>query len=135
MSLAPLPPPLSFSSSHGCPHCSPVKSMVMGPGACSHMRVSLVTCTLGTLASGDKWQGADLTHLRPPHWHLGAAHVPCNGMKGHDSHVGGVLGAGERRAAQAGRRRPGASQASPNHQCFWGKTTFKRARPQVSPRV
>lgn len=41
----------------------------MGPGACSHIRVSLVTCTLGTLASRDKRQGADLTHLCPPHHH------------------------------------------------------------------
>lgn len=36
----------------------PVRSMVMGPGACSDTSVSLVTCTCGWLASGvqgDSW--------------------------------------------------------------------------------
>lgn len=48
---------------------SPVRSMVMGPGACSHIRVSFVTCTLGTLASRDKRQGAGLTQPTQ-NWHL-----------------------------------------------------------------
>lgn len=69
------------SSSLRCPQGSPVRSMVMGPGACSHISVSFVTCTLGTLASRDKQQGPDLTHraqstITPTPASPGAPHGP-----------------------------------------------------------
>lgn len=46
----------------------------MGPGACSHIRVSFVTCTLGMLASRNKCQGTNLTHPCPVPWHWHCHH-------------------------------------------------------------
>lgn len=106
----PLPLPLLLLPSQVSPG-SPVRSMVMGPGACSHISVSFVTCTLGTLASGDKQQGPDLTHHDQPHHHLHpkACPWPCDGGKGHGVRVGGVKAS----ECQAGHRRAGAPQVTP----------------------
>lgn len=110
----------------------------MGPGACSHISVSFVTCTLGTLGSRDKQQGPDLTYpaqctIPSVPASQGAAHGPAMAGEATVSVVGVLKQVNARQPGRAQESRGISGHPITGISAFWGKITFKESRHRYFP--